>query len=196
MMDELNKAPSVDELFRVVAMDRKRKVKFEVDLRDEDGEQLNINELVESLTEYVTDQMKSDKENVTQQQIFPLMAQAVVAGMTKLMGPYLSTLMLSQEGSRYGLVYMTIMGFYLLKFIQKHDIKIFSTESAVSDEELAMYDRVGAASSMATMASHLGADPKEVIRELLKSGQLQRDDLEKLGAESLLDEDVENKKAN
>jgi hypothetical protein len=45
---------------------------------------------------------------------------------------------------------------------------------------------------VASLAAQLGTNPREVIREMVKQGQLQKEDLEALGTEDIMDEDVES----
>lgn len=174
---------SVDELFRIITIDRKRKVKMTVQLRDAAGDEVPIRETIEKLTEYVGDKMKEDGHNTCKQQIMPMMAQAVVGGLVKLMNEGPATYMLSQEHIRFSLVHMMIVSFYMFKWIQKKQIKIHTTEEDITDEDIAMYDRVSTASDVSVMAAAHGGDPKEVLRQMIDSGQLKKEDLDGIGFE-------------
>jgi hypothetical protein len=175
--------PTSDEIFRVIMIDKKRKVKINIQLRDESGDEIPIRETIEKLTEWVSDKVQSDSGNACQQQIVPLMGQAVAGGMIKLMGLSTATIMLSQEHTRYGLIYMMSVGFYLLKWLQKKNIKIHTFEEPVTDDDLAMYERVTRANDLSVQAAALGSDPKEIIKKLIESGQLKTSDLKQLGLE-------------
>jgi hypothetical protein len=61
----------------------------------------------------------------------------------------------------------------------------------LTDDEIASYDRVNKASSVAALAAQLGTNPRDVIRELIKQGQLKQEDLQALGAEDITESDKE-----
>jgi hypothetical protein len=182
---------TTDELFRIVMIDRKRKVRLTIQLRDADGDEVPVRETIEKLTEYVGDKLQGDEDNVCRQQIYPLMGQAVVAGMTKLMGMNAAAYMLSQEHTRYGLINMMVISFYLLKWIQQKNIKIHTLEEPVTDEEIEMYDRVSHANDMTVQFGSMGGNPKKLVRELLRRGHLKPSDLAVMGAEGWLEEEDE-----
>lgn len=190
---------TADELFRIIMIDRKRKVKMAIQLRDKDGDEIPIRETIEKLTEYIGDKLKAEGGNICKQQIMPLMSQAVVGGMIKLMGQGPATFMLSNEHTRYGLINMMTVAFYLVKWIQGKNLKIHTIEESITQEDVDMYDRISTASDISVQSAAMGNDPKMVIREMVKRGQLKKSDLKKMGTESWLDEETseeEKKGAN
>jgi hypothetical protein len=176
---------------KVIAIDRRRKVRMDAELRDEKGDLIDINETVEGIVNYVSDKMKSDDQNMIQQQVFPVMARAAVTALSEFVGPQTAGLMISQELFRTSLTSCMMSAFLLMQFIKKNDIKIYTSEQQLSDDELESFDRVNQASSVASLAGQLGANPRDVIREMIKQGRLKQEDLEALGAEDIMDEDVE-----
>lgn len=180
-MDNTEDTLSTDQLFSVVMIDRARKVKVTIQLRDQDGDEIPVRETIEKLTEWIVDQAKSEDRNVCNQQILPLMGQAMVGGMIKLLGPHSAAVMISGEATRYGLLYMMTVGFYLVKWLQKKKIKIRTFEKPITDEEIEMYDRISKASDISVQASTLGMDPKNIFREMIKAGKLRHSDLEQFG---------------
>lgn len=178
------------EWCKVVAIDRNRKVRMDAELRDTDGNIIDVNETVENIANYVIDKMKADDQNMIQQQVFPVMAKAAVTALTEFVGPHTAGLMISQELFRTALTSCMMSAFLLMQFVKKNDIKIYTSEQKLSDEEIASYDRINKASSVASLAAQLGTNPREVIREMVKQGQLQKEDLEALGTEDIMDEDI------
>lgn len=172
---------TVDELFRVVMIDRKAKKKLNVALKDEIGDFIPIRETIEQLTEYISDKIKQEEPSIYKQQIMPLMAQSMVGGMVKLMGEEQTAFLLSHEIIRISLIHMMTVGFSLLKWVQKKNIKIYTTEEDISDQDLAMYERVSQATDLAVQGSAAGVPPKDIIKELIKSGKLQVEDLKSMG---------------
>lgn len=176
---------------KVIAIDRRRKVRMDAELRDEEGNLIDINETVENTANFVVDKMKADDQNMIQQQVFPVMAKAAVTALSEFVGPQTAGLMISQELFRSALTTCMMSAFLLMQFITKNKIKIYTSEQNVSDAELESYDRVNKASSVASLATQLGANPRDVIREMVKQGKLTREDLSALGAEDVMDEEVE-----
>lgn len=174
--------PSEDQLFRIITIDRQRRVKMNIQLRDKDGDEVPVRETVEKLTEWVSDQLGSDNEvNTCRQQIMPLMAHAVVGGMFKFLDRDMAASMLSTEVVRYSLVHMMSVGFYLLKWLQKKDIKIFTSEEPITQDELEMYDRLNNANSIMNMAQNMGVAPEDALIKLVQDGKLHAADLEQFG---------------
>lgn len=181
MSEIYDEAPSVDDIFKVIMIDRKRKVKMHIQLQDKHGDEVPIRETVEKLTEWVLDKVKDDEPNTCQQQIVPLMGQAVASGLIKLLGPSIGTVMMSQEETRYSLVHMMTMSFYLLKWLQKKEIHIHTYEEPVTQDDLDKYDRVSRASDLTVQMASMGGDPKKVIELLLEQGKLKTSDLKEMG---------------
>ncbi len=179
---------TLEELFKVVLIDRKRKVKLRPQLRDQDGDVVDIRETIEKLIEYVGDKMREETPNICNQQIMPLLAQAMTGGLVKLTGSRTAILMLSQEHIRFSLSYMMMASFYMMKWIQSKNIKIHTIEEHVTQEEIDMYDRVSKLSDISVQASQMGISPKEVIKKMLELGQIEQSDLEMIGKELYSDD--------
>ena len=189
-----NEEVSLDSLLQLVMIDIKRKVKVSIKLVDEDGDEVSVGETIEQVSQYISDKLESPKENTTSSQVFPLMAQSVTRGLSKLLGGQMASLLLSQEMTRYSLIHMMSIGFYLWNVIHKNGFKIETTEEPVSQEDIDSYRRLNKITDVASTAAALGADPREMIRELLRQGHITRGDIQKLGAEDILDDIPEDKK--
>lgn len=192
--EETASSATIDELYKVTMIDRIRKVKITIQLKDEEGDEIPVRETIEQLTSYISDKVAEDKPNVTKQQVMPLMAQAMVGGMIKLLGPSHAMLMLSNQVTRYGLINMMTVSFYLLKWLQKNKIKIHTIEDSITEEEIDMYDRINTAGDLSIQAAAMGADPKKVIREMIKLGKLKKSDLAQMGTEDWLEKETEEDK--
>jgi hypothetical protein len=196
MIDNEHKTASVDELFQITMIDRVRKCKVEICLKDKDGDEVPVRETIEKLTEYVLDKVKDTEGNQCKQQIMPLMGQAMVGGLSKILGLQMTALMLSQDHTRYSLMHMMTVGFYLLQWLKKKEIKIHTTETPLSDDDLAMYDRINSANSAATAAGFMGQDPREVIKSWLKAGKLSQSDLKEMGIDDEINITKDKHEAN
>lgn len=174
-------AYTTDELLRVVLIDIKKKVRMEVQLRDKDGSDVSVKETIEAVTEYISDKLKDGESNQVQNEVLPLMSQAMICGMVKLFGGDYASLILSNETTRYGILHMMTVGFAALKFIQKKGLKIVRVETPITDEDIQMYQRVNKATDALNQAALLGINPKDLLTEMLKANLLQKEDLIHMG---------------
>ena len=184
------------DLFHLVLIDRIKKVKTSITLKDSDGDEIPLKETVGKLTQYIIDKMSDEGENACRSQVVPLMSQAVAGGLIKLMGQSNAIFLLSDHTTRMSLIYMMSMSFYLLKWIQQKNIKISTTEEALTDEDIEMYDRVSRASDLTVKYTAAGGDPKTAIREMMKRGLIQKEDLASLGAEDMENEPEDETKVD
>lgn len=189
-MIEQQDGPSVDTIARVIMIDMDRKVKMTVQLRDEEGDEIPLKDTIEKLVEYISDKLKEEEINSTRQQIYPLMAQAMVGGLSKLLGSFYTSVILSNSTVRYSLIHMMTVGFYLLKFIQNKGIKIHTIEEPITADDIEAYQRLSKASDTITNTTLMGYDPKQVVQEMLKNGLLKHEDLEKLGIDGLINKEA------
>lgn len=183
--DELEELYSTEEdamdpedAFSMVMINRKRKVKVSVELQDKDGDVIPLRDIIEQLLSYIKEKMADPKGNQFNEQIMPLMAQSVVGGLGRMIGIKSTAFHLANEVTRSAFIQMMGMGLLLLKFVQKEELKIYTYEEPVTDEEIEKIDRKSRANSVATLASLAGADPKNVLRELRNQGHITDDDLE------------------
>ncbi len=171
----------IHDLFAVVLIDTKSKEQISITLRDADGDEVSIREVIDNVTEYIMDKCKDEKVNTITGEIMPLMSQAMVAGLSRLFGPEMAAITLSDEYMRYGFINMMTVGFATLKFIQKKNLKIITSRKPLTDDEISSYSRRSQASDAMTRAAILGITPRELMTEMLKAGSLQAEDLEAMG---------------
>ena len=188
-----DKNVSAEDLYSLVMIDKIRKVKTLITLRDSEGDEIPIRETTEKLVEFISDKVKDEEANSCKQQVMPLMSQAMVTGMIKLLGMQNTQLLLCDSTTRNGLMYMMTMSFYLLKWIQQKNIKIFSEEFSLSDDELASIERISFANDMTVKYAVSGGDPRDAIRKMIQKGLLKKEDLAAMGAEEMSDVKVEAK---
>jgi IMP dehydrogenase/GMP reductase len=197
MSESTSKEPvSLDSFLRLVTIDVKRKVRMTIRLIDEDGDEVPITETIEQISQFIMDKLNSSEENTISTQIFPMMAQSVAYGLTKILGPQLTSLFLTQEAVRYSLIHMMSVGFYLWNVIHKNGLKIETTEESVTQEEIDSFRRLNVASGVASMAAATGINPKDILRELVKNGYVTREDLLRVGEADILEEEDTGNKDN
>ena len=187
---------TLDDLFKIYIIDKINKKKVSVQLEDsESGDVVNLKDVLDQVDNYVSDQLKSKVPNSTTQQIFPLMAQNLVHGLPKHLGRYNSAIVLSTETLKYTYLFRMTASFYLLKFIQKNNLKIVTIEEDISEQEIEKFERLNRASSAISLAHLAGVDPKDLVKEMIKRGSLDKGDLEDMGMD-LSEEDKKDDTSN
>lgn len=181
---------TAEEVFRLIAIDRKRKVKTSVELKDSEEDEIPIKEVVEELVQYINDKLADDEANICKTQILPLMVQAATIGLAKYLDKQSAAFLLADPVMRDSLIQMMGLSFYLLKWMQQKRIKIYTLEEQVTEEEIASLDRCSRASDLVARYAKSGGNPKVAMREMLKRGLLKEEDLEHLGAEDLTEETI------
>lgn len=178
------------DLFKVVLINKIKKVITRISLKTPEGEEVPVRDTIEKLTEYISDKLyKTEEDNVCRDQIYPLMSQAMIGGLVKLLGPHGTALQISDEETRYAMMHMMTVGFYLMKWLQQKDVKIHTWEEEISDEDIAAYERISKTSDLAVKYGQAGGDPKDLMKKLIEMGKIKKEDLEHLG---IPDTDIED----
>lgn len=172
-----------EDVFKAVMLNREKGVRLCVELRDKDNDIVLIKDIVEELLLYMKDKMESPDNNDFTNQILPLIAQASVSGLGRLIGIPEAGAILTSDTLRFATHQMMGMSLLLLKFIQKKELKIYSYEEEISEEEIEDLDRRSAASRVAMMGSTLGLDTRELLAEMLRQGKITKEDIEELTGE-------------
>ena len=174
--DEESMTP--EEVFKMVMINKIKGTTIRVELRDEEGNKVELSEVIEQLLNYTQDKLEDEEPNSFVDQIMPLMAQSVVSGLGRMLGIRHTAFFLANETSRVALVNMMSIAFLLLKYVQQKKLTIETFEEEVSQEEIEDIERKAKAGSMATMGALFGADPKEILADLVEQGEISQSDLE------------------
>lgn len=166
-----------EDVFSMVMINKNRKVKVTVGLEDDDGDDIPLKDVITELLAYIKDQLNDKEKNQFAEQIMPLMSQAVVSGLGRMIGLRATAFHLSNEMTRAAFIQMMCVGLLLLKFVQQKELKICTFEEDVTDEEIEEIERRSKAHDTATLAALAGHDPKAVLAELQKQGLITEDDL-------------------
>jgi hypothetical protein len=169
-----------EEVFKMVMLNKIKGTKVSIQLEDKDGDIVALADVVEGLIGYVKDKLQADEDSDFTAQIMPMMAQSLVSGLGRMIGIRGTAFYLAQEGTRHAMIYMMCVGFLLLKYVQEHGLLIHTYEEEVSEEEIEEIERKSKASSVATMGSMMGMDPREIMQQLVEKGELHEQDLEDL----------------
>jgi len=171
----------INEIFRLVLLDPIAKQRLSVKLKDKEGDEVSITEITSSVTEYILDKLKDEKPNQIKSEIMPIISQAMVAGMAKLIGNDNAVYVLSDSYMRGLFLDLMMVAFALLKFIQKKDLSIVTMAEPVTEEEISSYRRTTHCASAISRASLLGVSPRDLIKEMLSRGLIREEDLTTMG---------------
>jgi hypothetical protein len=166
-----------EDAFSLCMINKVRKIKTTVELQDKDGDEVPLRDVIQELLGYIKDQLGDEEENQFSSQLMPLMAQAAVSGLGRMIGLRATAFHLANETTKHAFIHMMCVGLLLLKFIQQKNLKICTIEEEVDDEEIERIERVNQANNTATIAALAGADPISVIRELREQGHLTDEDV-------------------
>lgn len=169
-----------EEVFTMVTLNSNKKVRVTVELKDKDGDIVSLPETVESILNFVKEKLNDEEGNQLSDQIFPLMCQSVVSGLGRMLGIPTTALMLAQDNTKIGILYMMCIAFLLLKFVQNNDLKIQTYEEPVTDEEIESIQRKAEANKLATIGLMAGMDPKEILEQLVNEGRLTQEDIDNM----------------
>lgn len=166
-----------EEVFSMVMLNKIKGTKVTIQLEDKDGDVVELSDVVEGLIGYVKDKLKDEEDSDFTAQIMPMMAQSLVSGLGRMIGIRGTAFYLAQDGTRHAMIYMMAVGFLLLKYVQEHELLIHTYEEPVSEEEIEEIERKSKASSVATMGTMMGMDPREILEQMVERGQLHEEDL-------------------
>lgn len=181
-----------EDVFTMTLLNKAKGTKVMVELEDADGDSIELSAVIEGLIDYVKDRLKDEDDSDFTTQIVPLMSQAVVSGLGRMIGIRPTAFYLANEGTRHSIIYMMCVGLLLLKYVQEHNLLIHTIEEEVSEEEIDEIMRKSRASSVATFSTMAGMDPTEVLQEMVEKGQITESDLQDLLRRKKDDDDKGN----
>lgn len=172
-----------EDVLKMVMVNRHKNTSITVEIKDKDDDVVDLPELITQILNYVKDQLKSEEGNLILDQLMPLISQSLVSGLGRMMGIQNTAFLLTNNITKTSLLNMMIVAMLLLKFVQENNLTIFTHEKEVTAEEMDEIDRKAKASSVMTMGSMMGMDPREVLKEMVRQGQLTSQDLADLVGE-------------
>ncbi len=169
-----------EDVFSLVMINKKRKVKTKIELRDEQGEIILLHEVVKDLLEYMRGKLESEEESQIADQIFPMMGQVLVSGLGRLIGIETTGFFLASDLARTSFMHMMCVSFLILKYVQEKKLTIYAVETPVSDDEVESVTRRNRANSVAMLGQMSGMSYKEILKELVDKGELTQEDLQNM----------------
>mgnify|MGYP001590209354 CR=1 FL=1 len=178
-----------EEIFSLVMINKKRMVKTRIELRDEFNEIVPLHEVITSLLENLREKLDSSEENQIGDQIFPMMAQAMVSGLGRMVGTSITGFFLASDVIRLSVIQMMCISFLLLKYVQVKKLTIVAIEEPIVEEEIHSIERKARANSVATFGAMSGMSYKDILKELVDKGELTKEDLESMLVKDKDDDD-------
>lgn len=186
-----------DDAFNLVTIDKIRKKKITVSLRDkETGDEIPLKTAIHQLMDYIQDQTSNtknltEKQRMMTSQIMPLCSQAMCSGLPRLLGKRHAYMTITIEKFRYSTIMMMMLSLSLLKWVQQKNLEIVAHEEDVTDEEIERMDQMSRISSAASTGAMMGMDPADIVKDLLDSGDLDADTIRKMLGSPSDDDDEE-----
>lgn len=167
-----------NELFKFSNIDKVRNKIISIKLEDKDGSEVEIEHVIEQVNSYINEQLASKEGNVMVRQIYPFISQILAQSLTKVVGSeYTAMMIVSQQLFRNAIMQEMLLSYYIMKFIQKNNIKIVSVEQDASDDQIDSILVKDSISSIGILAGMSGYTSKETIQALLNSGKVSEQDI-------------------
>ncbi len=183
---------SPEDVFSMVMINKIRMKKVTVHLEDTEGDEVSLTDVIVDLMGYMKDKMGEEEGNQFQDQIMPLISQSVVSCLGRMIGINATAFHLTQDTTRTAIIWFGSLAFLFYKYLQAHNLKIFTTEEDVDPDELEEIERKTEANKIAMMGMMAGVNPTEILRQLKEEGKLTNDDLRDMLGEDGLDDGPDN----
>lgn len=181
-----------EDIFKMVMVNKVKGVTVKVELRDKDGDVVEMPDVIEQLLEYIKDKL-TDGNNQFVDQVMPLMSSTMASALGRMIGIPATMFYVSQDQTRMAFIHSMAIGFLLLKFVQQKGITIHTYEEEITEDEIDDFERRSKANNVASLAAMAGQDSREVLRSMLKDGKITEEDLQSLlGEEEDNDDDEED----
>ena len=183
---------SLTDALSLVTVDQQRGKRITVFLKMENGDTITLKEITTKLTQYLNDQVRDKKStlagtNPIINQIMPLIAQASGVCIPSVTDEGTALALLCVEQFRWSIVMMGMLGFSLMKFINDQNLKIITEEEDLTLDEIEEFKRISRVSSASAAGAMMGHSPQEIIRDLIRNGDIRPEEVEDLLGEQ--DED-------
>lgn len=167
-----------NELFKLSNIDKIRNKLITIKLEDNDGSEIILKDIIDKINNYINEQLASKEVNVMVQQIYPFISQILAQSIIDVTGDeYTAIMMLSQKVFRNVFMQEMLLSYYIMKFIQKNNIKIVSIERDASEGEIESILTKDSISSFGMLANVAGYTSDETAQALLKSGKITEQDI-------------------
>jgi hypothetical protein len=148
------------------------------ELRDNNDNVIPLDKVVSELVEYVKDKIDSKEDNAFKDQILPLMTQSVILALPDLIGVEETASLIAKPNAKYALIYSMGTAFLLLKYMQKHNISITTTEEEISNYEIQKIVKRIHINNAIIIAAEEGISKEQILQSLLSLGKITEEDID------------------
>lgn len=179
LSDEMDDPDSLtpEQIFGLTMINKTKGVEVKVELKDKDGSTIPLHEIVQDLLKHIEDKLTIGKESQITDQVFPLMSRTLVSGLGRMLGNQAAAALLGLGMTRDAFITMMTLSFLLLKYVQQKGLTIHTIETPVSPSEIESLERKAKAGSAAMLSAAMGLDPKDIVQELLKRGEITEEEV-------------------
>lgn len=146
-------------------------------LKDQNDQVVALEDVIKSLTSYIKEKVDSKETNTFKDQILPLMTQAVILALPDLIGTEETALLTARPHAKFGLIYAMGTAFLLLKYMQKHNISIETTEEEMNKEDIDRLIKRISINNAVILGIEEGMSKEEILTELLSLGKITEEDI-------------------
>ncbi len=166
-----------EELVQMILLNKERKVRIKVELRDETDQPVSLKKVIKDLMEYINDKFKNPdtKNNSFVTQIYPLLANVLSTSLAGSLDPNLAAAVLTSNVVKDSFMMTMSLSFLLLQYIKQNNLTIHTIEEQLTEEQLEEWDTRVLISAIAGKASMLGVDFKQAVAVVYKHGNITLD---------------------
>jgi len=128
-----------EDFFEMVTIMPKRKIKISAYLEDKDGERISLTTVSKNLNKYINKHMTNGENTPVNSQLFPLINQMMISSVPRSVGVAVSGFLFTAQSSRYALSMFGLNIALLMQYIHKHELKIVTEETPISEKQLEEY---------------------------------------------------------
>lgn len=134
--------PKPEDIFSMVTILPKKKIKVTAYLEDKDGDRILIADIAENLVKYVNDQLTETETTPVNSQLFPLCGQFMTSLVPRFMGLRSASVLLQAQTFRHALLTLSLSSALFIQYIEQHELKIITEVAPISDDEIEHYLRI------------------------------------------------------
>lgn len=130
-----------EDVFSMVTIMPKRKIKVTAHLEDKDGEIILVKDIADDLVKFINGEMQQTDSTAVNSQLFPMAGQFMTSIVPRFIGIPVAGVMFESGTMRHGILTFGLASMLLMQYIQQHELKIVTTVTDLSDDEIEDYIR-------------------------------------------------------
>jgi hypothetical protein len=129
-----------EDVFSMVTILPKKKIKVTAYLEDQDGDRVLVSEVAENLVKYIDEHMEADAAmSPVNSQLFPLCGSFMTSLVPRFVGMQAAYVLFQASIFRRALLMLSLGSTLFMQFIDQHKLKIVTETTELSDYEIESY---------------------------------------------------------